>query len=126
MGSLHLTLYITQLIHQILGAIDANYLLLYQLSIYYSRTDLIKRGYYLFHSACYKSSQETLILKVLLRDKKLKSLVIILLLFNEFFVVVNIISFVLVTKKIIISLTYANTSAFRKTSRKWIALRFQI
>ena len=33
---------------------------------------LDQEGYYLFHSACYKSSQGTLILEVLLRGKKLK------------------------------------------------------
>ena len=118
MESLHLTLYITHLIHQILGAIDANYLLLYQLSMYYSRTDLIKRVTISSTQYVINLVKEHWILEVLLRGIKLKSLMIILFIVNEFFVVVNIISFVLVTKKIIIPLTCANAKAFRKTSRK--------
>jgi len=72
MGSLHLTLYITHLIHQILGAIDANYLLLYQLSMYYSRTDLIKRVTISSTQHVINLVKEHWILEVLLRGKKLK------------------------------------------------------
>ena len=72
MGSLHLTLYIIHLIHQILGAIDANYLLLYQLSTYYSLTDLIKRGTISSTQHVINLVKEHWILEVLLRGKKLK------------------------------------------------------